>query len=215
MDLHTSGMEFASEMVVKASLLGMKVVEVPTTLSPDGRSRPPHLRSWSDGWRHLRFLLLFSPRWLFLMPGMALFLLGGLLGALLTVGPLHVGRVEFDTNSLLVCVMTLLVGFELMAFAVFAKTFAIREGLLPPDPRMDRFLGAVSLEAGLVVGLGTLAAGLGLLVCAVLYWVERDLGHLSYPESLRLTIPSITLIILGVQIIFSSLLLGVLRLRWK
>ena len=215
MNLQTTGMEFASEIVVKASLLRMRIAEVPTTLSPSGRTRAPHLRSWRDGWRHLRFLLLFSPRWLFLVPGFVLFVMGGFFGSILTWTPIRVGGVVFETNTLLVCSMSLLVGFQTILFGLFAKTFAIRQRLLPEDERMDRFLRIADLEAGLFAGVSLFLAGLVLLIYAVLYWERHDFGPLSCPESLRLTIPSVTLIMLGLQTMFSSFLLSVLRLRVK
>lgn len=214
-DPHTTGMEFASEIVVKASLLNMRIAEVPTTLSPDGRGRPSHLRSWRDGWRHLRFLLLYSPRWLFMMPGLALFLTGGALGAILTWTPVRVGNVVFDTNTLLVCAMCALVGFQLICFSVFAKAFALREGLMPVDEKTQRFLRGANLEIGLMIGVGILALGLALLLWAVLIWEEHGFGDLSYPDSLRVTIPSVTLIMLGLQVIFSSFLLSLFSLRVK
>ncbi len=215
MGLRTTGMEFASEIVVKASLHKMRIAEVPTTLVPDGRSRPPHLRSWRDGWRHLRFLLLFSPRWLFLIPGMTLFLLGAFFGAILTFTPVTVGRVVFDTNTLLVCSMSVLIGFQLVFFSLVAKTFAIREDLLPPDPRIDRFLKAANLETGLLIGLTILIVGISLLIYSIFYWKLHHFGPLSYPDSLRLTIPSITFIMLGLQAVFSSFFLSILRTKMR
>ncbi len=213
MDLQSTGMEFASEMVVKASLFNLRVTEVPTTLSPDGRSRPPHLRSWRDGWRHLRFLLLFSPRWLFLIPGLVLFCVGGLLGAVLTWTPLRIHDVTFDTNTLLVCSLSVLVGFQLVFFGVFAKAFAIEALHLPPDERIQRILKVANLEAGLVCGITLFLAGLALLVMALLEWGQQHFGSLSYAHSLRLTIPSVTFIMLGVQITFSSFFLSLLKLK--
>lgn len=215
MDLQTTGMEFASEMVVKASLLGMRVAEVPTTLSPDGRTRPPHLRSWRDGWRHLRFLLVFSPRWLFLIPGLILFLTGGLCGAILTWTPVRIGQVVFDTNTLLFCSLSLLVGFQLIFFSIFAKAFAIHEGLMPNHDRLDRFLKAANLEAGILVGLLLILIGLVLYGFTFITWKLDHFGSLSYPDSLRLTIPGLTLSMLGVQIMFSSFFLSFLGLKKK
>jgi glycosyltransferase involved in cell wall biosynthesis len=215
MNLQTTGMEFASEIVVKAALLKMRVAEVPTTLSPSGRTRPPHLRAWRDGWRHLRFLLLFSPRWLFLIPGLTLFVLGGFFGSILTWTPIRVGGVVFETNTLLVCSMSLLVGFQIILFGLFAKTFTMRQRLLPEDERMNRFLRIADLEVGLFAGVSLFLAGLALLIYAVSYWERHDFGPLSCPDSLRLTIPSVTLIMLGLQTVFSSFLLSVLRLRVK
>src|SRR5258706_6731200 len=153
LDLRTTGMEFASEMVVKATLKNMRIAEVPTSLAPGRRGRPSHLHSWRDGWRHLRFLLLYSPRWLFFVPGVILFALGSVFGGLLIAGPLEVGGIGFDTNTLLVCAMALLIGFKLCAFATFAKLFAMSEGLLPPDARLDKTARWLTLEVGIVIGL--------------------------------------------------------------
>ncbi|MBA2496813.1 MAG: glycosyltransferase family 2 protein, partial [Acidimicrobiia bacterium] len=138
LDLRTTGMEYASEMVVKATLYDLAISEVPTTLSPDGRSRPPHLRTWHDGWRHLRFLLLYSPRWLFLLPGLLLMAAGTIAGALLLREPVEVGDTVFDVQTLLYCAIAIIIGFQAVVFAVFTKVFAISEGLLPEDPRLDR-----------------------------------------------------------------------------
>src|SRR3979409_1627307 len=145
----------------KASLLGMKVTEVPPTLSPDGRSRPPHLRTWRDGWRTLRFFLLYSPRWLFLYPGLALMLIGALTGLWLLPGPRPVGAVTFDVHTLLYAAIAILLGFQAIAFAVFTKLFAISEGLHPPDPLLDRLFRYITLEVGLLVGAVLASAGLG------------------------------------------------------
>ncbi len=215
MDLRTTGMEFASEIVVKASLLKMRIAEVPTTLSPDGRSRPPHLRSWRDGWRHLRFLLLFSPRWMFLIPGAVLLLSGGFFGALITWSPLRIGTTQFDVSTLLVCSMSVLLGFQLLFFSLLAKTFAIREELLPADRRIDRFLEIMNLETGIITGALLCLAGLGLLAYALFYWRLHGFGPMDYATNLRRVIPSVTFIMLGVQIIFSSFFLGILRLKLK
>lgn len=213
LDLRTTGMEFASEMVVKASLLGLAVCEVPTTLSPDGRSRAPHLRSFRDGWRHLRFLLLFSPRWLFFYPGLLLMLLGAGLGTWLLPGPRAVGGVVLDVHTLLYAGLAVLIGFQLMAFGLFAKVFAVSQGLLPGGRRLKRFLGVVTLEVGLTVGLGLALAGIGLGLYAVGQWGERSFGQLDPQQTLRWVIPSAVLLALGVQVMFSSFFLSVLGLR--
>jgi len=213
LDLRSTGMEFASEMLVKAALAGARIGELPITLHKDGRSRPPHLRTWRDGWRHLRFMLLYSPRWLFLLPGFTLFLLGTVLGIVLVPGPLPVGSVTLDTNTLLVAAMAMLVGFQLVAFAVFSKTFAISEGLLPPDPRLPRLFGVITLEVGITVGILCVGGGLATLGWEIAAWQRRDFGALSYPDSLRVVIPAVTSITLGIQIIFSSFFLSILGLR--
>src|SRR6204780_1498704 len=152
MDIRSTGMEFASEMVVKASLLGMKVSEVPTTLSPDGRSRAPHLRTWRDGWRHLRFLLIYSHRWLFLYPGIVLMVSGLIACALLLPGRRVFHGIGFDVHTLLYAFVSVLLGFQLISFAAFTKVFAITEGLLPPDPRLNRVFRWITLETGLLLG---------------------------------------------------------------
>jgi glycosyltransferase involved in cell wall biosynthesis len=215
MDLRTTGMEFASEMVVKASLHKMRVIEVPTTLSPDGRSRPPHLRRWRDGWRHLRFMLLFSPRWLFFYPGILLMLAGLAVGIWLLPGPRTVGGVTFDVHTLLFAALAVLLGFQAVAFAVFTKVFAISEGLLPEDPRLTRIFRFVTLEVGLLVGILLTLAGLAGSLYSVGIWGAKSFGPLNAQETLRAVIPSVTCLALGVQIIFSSFFLSVLGMRRK
>lgn len=213
MDLRTTGMEFASEMVVKAALKKMRVAEVPTTLRPDGRSRRPHLRSWRDGWRHLRFLLLFSPRWLFLYPGLLLMLAGLIAGAWLLRGPIFIGNVGFDVQTLLYAAMAIVIGFQAVVFAVFTKVFAVSEGLLPGDARLNRLFRIVTLERGLVAGGLLLLAGVIGSIYAVSFWDARSFGPLDPSKTLRIIIPSITALILGCQIILSSFFLSVLGLR--
>jgi hypothetical protein len=213
MDLRTTGMEFASEMVVKATLRSMRITEVPTTLSPDGRSRPPHLRSWRDGWRHLRFLLLYSPRWLFMYPGLVLMFLGLITGLWLLPGPRTVAGVTLDVHTLLYAATAIIVGFQAVNFAVFTKIFAISEGLLPEDPRLDKLFRYINLEVGLVIGVSLLALGLLGSLWALNSWGAHSFGNLDYTKVLRLVTPSITMIVLGVQIILSSFFLSILGLR--
>jgi glycosyltransferase involved in cell wall biosynthesis len=215
LDLRTTGMEFASEMVVKASLHKLRIAEVPTTLSPDGRSRPPHLRTWRDGWRHLRFLLLYSPRWLFLYPGALLMLAGIIVGAWLLPGPRTVGRVTFDVHTLVYAAMSILVGFQAIAFAVFTKVFAISEGLLPEDPRLNRAFRWITLEVGLIVGGIVALIGIVGSIHALRLWGERSFGSLDPFQMLRTVIPAVTCLTLGCQIVFSSFFLSVLGLRRK
>jgi glycosyltransferase involved in cell wall biosynthesis len=213
MQLRTTGMEFATEMVVKASLLALRVSEVPTTLSPDGRSRPPHLRTWRDGWRTLRFFLLYSPRWLFLYPGLALMLAGILAGLWLLPSPRTVGSVTFDVHTLLYAAIAVLLGFQSIAFAVFTKLFAISEGLHPPDPLLDRLFRYVTLEVGLLVGAILVLSGLGGSVYAVEIWRAHQFGRLDFSHTLRLVIPAALSLTLGVQTIFASFFLSVLGMR--
>lgn len=211
--LTSSGMEFASEMVVKATLRKLRITEVPTTLSPDGRSRAPHLRSWRDGWRHLRFLLLFSPVWLFFYPGLAL-LLSGVVGMawLLPATRTALG-ISFDVNTLVFTAVAIVCGFQAIVFYMFAKTYAIRSGLLPADALVTRLRDVLRLEVGLVVGAAAFAVGVALAVLAVGNWGIRSFGVLNPQQSLRIVVPSATLLILGLQIIFSSCLLSILQLE--
>src|SRR5262245_11856590 len=186
LNLRTTGMEFASEMIVKAALRRSRISEVPITLYPHGRSRPPHLRRWRDGWRHLRFMLLFCPRWLFLMPGSLLCLIGAGFGAWLVASPIHIGAVEFSLNTQLACSMALLAGFQLVTFAGFTKVFAIAEGLLPEDPRLTRLTEHHRmLEFGLLSGAVLVLSGLALFVMAVNHWRRVSFGELPYSEGLR------------------------------
>src|SRR5215831_605871 len=213
LDLRTTGMEFASEMVVKMTLNKKRIAEVPTTLSKDGRSRPPHLRSWHDGWRHLRFLLLYSPRWLFLYPGLAAMLIGLLTWAYLLPSPQLVRGVRLDVHTLLYGALLLMVGYQSAIFAVFTKVFAISEGLLPEDPRLEKYLSEVSLEKGLICGGAVLLLGIAGSILAVLNWEMKGFGLLNPSDTLRVVIPSVTAIALGFQTMLSSLFLGVMRLR--
>jgi hypothetical protein len=213
MELRTTGMEFASEMVIKATLTGLKFAEVPITLYPDGRSRAPHLRSWRDGWRHLRFMLLFSPRWLFLFPGILVSLIGSVGLAALTLGNMIFGRVVLDVGTMMVSSMMLLLGTQLLWLAVFTREFGVAEGLLRPNPRLRKILEVFSLEWGLVFGILMVLSGLGLLGWAFLDWQNAGFQGLSYGTNLRRIIPASTLIVLGVQFLFGSFFLGVLGLR--
>ncbi|HEX6160193.1 MAG TPA: glycosyltransferase family 2 protein, partial [Thermoanaerobaculia bacterium] len=209
------GMEFASEMVVKASLLGMRVAEVPVTLSPDGRSRRPHLRTWRDGWRHLRFLLLYSPRWLFLYPGLLLMLIGTAAGLWLLPGPRVVNGIGFDVQTLLYSGVAVLLGFQAVVFAVFTKVYAISSGLLPGDRRVERALRLITLEAGLIVGALLVFFGLAGSLYAVGVWGEMRYAELNPSMTMRIIVPSVVSLTLGVQIILSSFFLSVLGLRQR
>jgi len=211
--LQTGGMEFASEMVVKATLNGLDVREVPTTLSPDGRSRPPHLRSWRDGWRHLRFLLLYSPRWLFLIPGLVMMAIGLIAGVLLTRGPVVIGALAFDVDTLVGASAMVVIGFQAVLFALFTKVYAAEEGFLPEDRRVRRLIETISLEKGLVMG-GLLAlAGLGGLVASLVHWKVNNFGELNPREALRIVVPSATALIMSFQTIFAALFISILGIR--
>jgi glycosyltransferase involved in cell wall biosynthesis len=213
LDLRTTGMEFASEMVVKASVQGLRITEVPVTLSPDKRDRPPHLRTWRDGWRHLRFLLLYSPRWLFLYPGVLLMAFGGLVLLWLLPGERAIGSLRLDVHTLVYAAAAIVLGYQSVIFAIFTKTFAVSEGLLPEDPRLTRLYRYVTLETGLVAGIVLVAAGLVLAATAIGIWQTQGFGPIvDLPRSLRVVIVSSLAITLGVQTFFASFFLSVLGL---
>ena len=211
--LRATGMEFASEMVIKASLRRMKIAEVPVTLSPDGRSRPPHLRTWRDGWRHLRFMLLFSPRWLFLYPGLALLGGGALAGAILETGPKHLGSVNLDIHTLLLAGFACLIGFQLVVFAVFTKVFAMERGFHPRTASYYAMFDYIKLETGLAVGGLMFLAGLVGIVVAVLSWGSAGFGNLDPRLTMREIIPAAVLLTLGVQTVFASFFLSILGME--
>jgi glycosyltransferase involved in cell wall biosynthesis len=211
--LATDGMEFASEMIVRATVDGLRIVEVPATLSPDGRSRPPHLRSFRDGWRHLRFLLMLSPRWLFLYPGAALMLAGLASMLWLLPGPRVLAGFGLGVNTLVYSSAAIVCGFQAVSFAILAKVYAINAGLLPPDTRIRRFTSLMSVEAGTVAGLVLLAAGLAGGAYSLGLWSLASYGALNPEVTLRVVAPSATAMIVGLQLIFSSFFLGVLGLR--
>jgi len=213
LDLQSPGMEFASEMVVKATIHKLRITEVPTKLHPDGRSRPPHLRSWRDGWRHLRFLLLFSPRSLFLYPGFSMFAGGLFVMVWLLPGSRTVDGVTFDVHTLLYAAMFVVVGFQSLYFWAFAKIYGMREGIVPPDPWFSRFNSALTLETGLITGGVLLVSGISLAVYALGNWQGTDFGRLSPEAEMRFVIPSITAIILAFQVAYGSFFMSVLEIR--
>jgi glycosyltransferase involved in cell wall biosynthesis len=212
MRLRATGMEFASEMVIKASLKKMRIAEVPVTLRPDGRSRPPHLRTWRDGWRHLRFMLLFSPRWLFLYPGLALLAVGMLLSAILLGGPLHVGSLRLDIHTLLVAGFLALVGYQLVLFAIFTKIFAVQSGFHPPHPVLETLFRYVTLEVGVAVGALMSLTGLIALLVAVASWGSVGFGNLDPSLTMREVIPAVVLLALGTQTVFASFFISILSI---
>jgi glycosyltransferase involved in cell wall biosynthesis len=213
LDLQTTGMEFASEMVVKASLYKLRIAEVPTVLSPDGRSRPPHLRTWRDGWRHLRFLLLYSPRWLFLYPGVFLMILGLIVGMWLLPGTQKIGNINFDVHTLIYAAIAIIVGFQAVTFAFFTKFFAISEKLLPEDPKLNQIFRYVTLETGLIAGVTLISIGIVGSFLSLTIWSQTDFGILDPSKTLRLVIPSVTCLTVGLQMILSSFFLSVLGLK--
>ena len=213
LDLRCEGMEFATEMIIKASLHGARIAEIPITLHPDGRkTQAPHLRTIRDGWRTLRFFLVFSPRWLFLAPGFILVLLG-LIGYAVALPGLEVGGVTFDAHTLLFSSLAIMMGYQAVLFAVFAKTFAISEGLLPKDPRIDRFFKTIYLERGLAIGGAAFLAGVILLGMAVWQWKAVHFGLLDYAFTMRWVIPGATLTALGFQTILSSFFVSILGMK--
>lgn len=213
MELRTTGMEFASEMVVKATLLGMKITEVPTTLSVDGRSQPPHLRTWRDGWRHLRFLLLYSPKWLFWYPGLTLMIIGSIIGLSLIPGPVIINNVTFDLHTLLYAAMAVILGFQSTMFAVVSRTFVATENLLPPSRRLDFLYRHFKLEIGLIAGVVFSLFGLGGSIYTIVIWSKASFGGLDPEITMRIAIPSLTLLTLGVQIILFSFLISIMNLK--
>ncbi|WP_240232354.1 glycosyltransferase family 2 protein [Devosia lacusdianchii] len=210
--LRTSGMEFASEMVVKATLAHLDVREVPTTLKKDGRSRPPHLRSFRDGWRHLRFLLLFSPRWLFLYPGALLLGIGLVVGGLLLPGPVHIGSIEFDVHTFLVASLCIIVGLQSLSFAVIGRRFASRYGFIPRSDHYDRLLEALTLERILVVAILLMVVGFAALLWGVSEWAERDFGPLNLTSTMRAVILAMTAMVSGFQLMMSGFMSSMINI---
>jgi hypothetical protein len=214
LDIRSSGMEFAIEMIVKATMQGLRVTEVPTTLSPDAEGREPHLNTWRDGWRSVRLLLLYSPKWLFLYPGLLLLAIGIVGMAALIPGEQTIGGVGFDVSTLLYFALAVIVGLQAVYYFLTARWFGIMEGLLPEDPLIRRIVERPRrLEWALLVGTALIGVGLGLSIYALGRWNEAGFGRLDYPDTLRIVIPGATLICVGMQTVFSALFLGVLGLR--
>ena len=213
LNLRTTGMEFASEMLVKATLSGLRVTEVPTTLKPDGRSRPPHLRSFRDGWRHLRFLLLFSPRWLFLYPGFACLGVGLFLGALLWRGPVPLpGGVVIDLHSFLVASMLIIVGLQAVSFAVIGRRFAARYGFIPRSETFDEVLEALTLERVLTVAALVFLTGVVMLGWGFGIWAERGFGPLNSSTTMRAMIVAMTLFVSGLQLAMTAFMSSMINI---
>lgn len=216
LDQRCTGMEFAAEMIIKSSLYRVSIAEVPITLHPDGRkAHAPHLKTFRDGWRTLRFFLMYSPRWLFLVPGVLLIALG-VLGYALALPAVHLGNIIFDAHTLLFASVAILCGYQAILFAIFAKTFAMNEGLLPEDRRLRRFFEIVNLERGVLLGILALLVGIGLLLAAVNQWRLAGFGRLDYAHTMRWVIPGATLTALGFQTVLSGFfvsILGMMRRR--
>ncbi len=213
LDQRCTGMEFATEMIIKSSLLGARTAEVPITLHPDGRvAHGPHLRTFRDGWRTLRLFLLFSPRWLFLIPGLILMAVG-VLGYALALPGVSIAGAQLDAHTLLAASLALLMGFQSVLFAILGKTFAIRDGLMPPDPRLDRFFRIATLERGLLISFVAFVAGLALITSAALQWRAGGFGPLDYSRTLRWVIPGVTLAALGFQTMLSGFFVSILGMK--
>jgi glycosyltransferase involved in cell wall biosynthesis len=213
LELQCDGMEFATEIIIKASLHGARIAEIPITLHPDGRkTHAPHLRTVRDGWRTLRFFLVFSPRWLFLAPGLVFALLG-LVGYAVALPGLTIYGITFDAHTLLFSSLAIMMGYQSILFAICAKTFAINEGLLPRDARVDRFFKVIYLERGLAIGALAFLVGLILLGAAVLQWKSAHFGRLDYAVTMRWVIPGATLTALGFQTVLSSFFVSILGMK--
>jgi glycosyltransferase involved in cell wall biosynthesis len=213
LDQRCTGMEFATEMIIKSTLHGARITELPITLHRDGRkSHGPHLRTFRDGWRTLRFLLLYCPRWLFLVPGLLL-IIAGLAGYAIALPGMTFGQVTFDVHTLLFASLAILCGYQAILFAILAKTFAVTEGLLPEDPRLWRLFEVLNLERGLLIGAGAIVMGLVLLFLAINDWRLNDFGRLDYSHTMRWVIPGATLTSAGVQTLFSSFMVSLLGMH--
>lgn len=213
LELNTPGMEFASEMVIKATLQDFSVAQIPITLHPDGRSRPPHLRSWRDGWRHLRFMLLYSPRWLFFYPGLLLAIFGLAASGWLLSGPKQIGSVTFDVHTLVYFLFSIVLGFQTVFFAILTKTFAVKEGLLPDDATSKSFRKVFNLEVGLILSGLLVLGGIGGSIYALVRWSGADFGTTEPSSMMRLVLPSVLSLVLGVQLFFNSFFFSVLALK--
>ena len=207
LQLRSQGMEFASEMVARSALAGLAIAEVPTTLSPDGRSRPPHLRTWRDGWRHLRFLLMLSPRWLFLYPGLVLLAAGALAQVAIAFGPLTVGRVVLDIHTMLFAGAAAIVGLQMALFSLLVKAAGVGHRLLPAGPTFQRIMSTFTLERGVAAGLLLTATGGALATYSLSIWMASGLSAIEPRHVMRIAIPSLTLGICGMEIVFASFML--------
>ena len=210
-----TGMEFATEMIIKASLHGARIVEIPITLHPDGRkSHAPHLKTFRDGWRTLRFFLLCSPKWLFLIPGLILVGLG-CVGTLIALPGMRIGPAKFDVHTLLFASLSFILGYQAIVFALMTKSFATTEGFLPKDQALDRFFRQATLEKGLILGGALFMVGCLILLGAIVHWEQKGFGSLDYPVTMRWVIPGFTLVALGFQTLLFSFLISMMGLRRK
>ncbi|OXS24570.1 MAG: dolichol-P-glucose synthetase [Acetobacterium sp. MES1] len=215
LQLQTTGMEYASEMVVQATLHKLKMIEVPTTLSPDGRSRPPHLRSWRDGWRHLKFLMMYSPNWTFLYPGIILSAIGLVMMVAIGVGPTKIGNVNFGINTMMYGSAALLVGVNISLFSMFTKAYALSSGFIPNSPKTIGILEKFTVEKGVVIGVLLTVLGIVATIIAFVIWGNNSFGNLQPESIMKITIPATTLIAIGIELIFASFFLGILEIERK
>lgn len=213
LDLQTTGMEYASEMVVKATLNELKMTEVPTTLSPDGRTRPPHLRSWRDGWRHLKFLMMYSPNWTFLYPGLILTIIGLVVTGFICLGPINIGNVNFGINTMMYGAVAVLVGVNVTSFALFTKAYALNSGFIPNSNKTVSTFEKFTVEKGVVLGVVLTVIGLIATVIAFIIWGNNSFGNLQPESIMKITIPAVTLIAIGLELIFASFFLGILDIK--
>ena len=215
LNLQTTGMEFASEMVVKATLQGLNIVEVPTPLFPDGRTRPSHLRTWSDGWRHLKFLLLYSPRWLFFYPGILLTVLGIFISILLLPGSITIRNINLDINTLLYASLLIIVGVQSIIFSIFTYVFGVNSNLLPKDNLTDQLIQRIGLEKSILTSIGMIMLGFASSIGALIYWGENLFGEIDPSFSMRLVIPGAVLFTVGFQTFFASFFISILNTKLK
>lgn len=215
LNLCTTGMEFASEMVVKSAMSNLKIVEVPTTLHPDGRTKPPHLRTWRDGWRHLRFLLLYSPKWLFLYPGLLLVLLGVIISAILMEGPVQINNITLDVHTLLYASGMVIIGFQTVFFYLFSTIFSTKIGLQNKEIWLIKFERLFSLEKTIGFGIIMILIGLAFSLKSIIYWDKTSFGNLNPSQVFRIVIPAVSFLILGTQLIFNSFFMSILCLKTK
>ena len=209
--LHTTGMEYASEMVVMSELAGYKIAEVPTTLKKDGRSHAPHLRSFRDGWRHLKFLFMYSPKWLFLYPGLVLFCIGLIFGTVLAFGEVEIGSVTFSIHTQLYCMMAVIVGLTMIYFYIFTKLYAARSRFIPQDATTER-LDKIVEDRGMLIGVILFLIGLISSICALIYWKNTGYGNLEPEVLMRYILPAVTLVEIGIETVFASFFIGILKI---
>lgn len=212
--LHTTGMEYASEMVVMSELAGYKICEVPTTLKKDGRNRPPHLRSFHDGWRHLKFLLMYSPRWLFLYPGILLIAIGLVGGIVLSVGEFAIGSIVFSIHTLMYCMMSVILGVNIVYFYTFTKLYAEKSRFIPYDKSLDKYV-SIGEDKGILCGLLLTLIGVVVSVFAFGVWRKSGFSQMEPEKLMRFVLPAATMIEVGIETMFASFLVGILKIEWK